>query len=69
MGATAKEMVEALEKFLATNIGVGQVTVDGQTVRYERAQAMTELDYWQRKLAKEQGRRTLFRGFDLGTAW
>ena len=54
---TPSEMVETLETALQNNAGVVSVTVDGTTVRYDRAQAMKELDYWRRRAARQQGRR------------
>jgi len=67
--ATAIEMVQALEQALSKNVGVAEVIVDGQKVRYDRAQAMQELDYWRQRAAKQNGKRPRFRGIDVGTAW
>ena len=66
----AKEMVKLLEDFLSsTTPGVRQITVDGQTVSYDRDSALKELDHWRKKAAKESGTRSLFRGFDIDSAW
>jgi len=62
----ASDNVQALEQFLAQNVGVGQVTVDGTTVRYERSQALEELKYWRRQEAREAGRRRRATRIDLG---
>jgi hypothetical protein len=67
--ATAKQMVDILEKALASNVGIDSVTVDGQTIRFNRSQALTELDYWKRQAAKEAGKRNPFRGVDIGSAF
>lgn len=68
--AKATEMVRLLEEALTKNVGVNQITADGQTVTFASREAMlNELDYWQRKAAKERGNRHLFKGFDVGSAW
>ncbi len=64
-----KQMVTLLEDALATNPGVVEVTVDGQRVKYDRNQALKELDYWRDRAAKDAGRKSRFRGFDIGSAW
>ena len=70
MGTTAKQMVEALEAALAQAVGVKSVTVDGQTTVFnDRASMLAELDYWQRKVARESGKRKTFRGIDIGSAY
>ncbi|MFA9478518.1 hypothetical protein ACERK3_09440 [Phycisphaerales bacterium AB-hyl4] len=58
-------MVDTLEKFLAQGVGVGQVVIDGTTVRYDRKQAMDELEYWRRRLARQERRRRRFSTIDL----
>lgn len=63
--ASPRAMVDALEKFLAQGVGVGQVTIDGQTVRFERQQALDELEHWRRRLARQEGRRKRFNSLDL----
>ena len=67
--ATASEMVEAIERALRDNPLVASVTVDGQSVTYNRSQAMEELAYWKRKAAAEAGKSRLFRGFNVGGSW
>lgn len=69
MAIKASEMVRKLEEAAARNVGVTQVTFDGQTVTYDRKQLMEELAHWTREAAKQAGRRPLFRGVDLGSAW
>ena len=72
MPVTPSEMVELIEAALAENPLVASVTVDGQTVQYNRAQAMEELAYWRRRAADAAttlGRRPMFRGFQIGGAW
>lgn len=65
----ASEMVELIETALSQNPLVAQITVDGETVRMDRRQAMQELAYWRKQVAKEAGTFTRFRGVDLGSAW
>ncbi len=62
---TAVTMVATLEAALAKNAGVVEVVVDGQKVRWDRAQALAELKYWRNRVARSTGRRPLFRGMDL----
>jgi hypothetical protein len=58
MAASAQQMVTLIRTALAANpIGVVTVTVDGQTVEYDRRQALDELKFWQTEAAKESGRR------------
>ena len=64
----AEEMVTVLETALAANPLVDQVTVDGQTVKYNRAQAMRELEFWRKKVAKEGGK-SRFRSINISGAW
>lgn len=49
MAINAQKMIDAIECALATNAGVVSVTVDGQTIRYDRRQAIEELKYWESK--------------------
>lgn len=68
--ANANDMVRLLEDALLKGVGVNQITVDGQTVTYaSRQQMISELDYWRRRAALAAGRRSIFRGTDLGSAW
>lgn len=69
MATTATEMVKLLKQALASNVGVAEVVVDGQKVRYDRQQAMDELAFWERKAATESGTRSRFRGFNLNSGW
>ena len=71
MSVTPVQMVKMLEEALEANPLVAQVTVDGQTVRYDRAGALKELEYWRTKLATEAGTgtRLRFRGVNIGGSW
>ena len=62
-------MVRLIEDALSTNLGVAEIVVDGQKVRYDRAQLLTELAYWRRKAQAEAGTRPLTKGFDISSAW
>jgi len=62
-------MISALETFLASNMGVDQVTVDGQSIKYNRSQAMTELTYWRQQAAKEGNAKPLVRPISLNNTW
>jgi hypothetical protein len=57
MASDAQSMIEALESALSENAGVVSVNVDGTSVRYDRQQALRELDYWQRQKAQQAGKR------------
>ncbi|MGI4815805.1 MAG: hypothetical protein ACRYGG_21055 [Janthinobacterium lividum] len=63
----AQEQVDRLERMLQDNAGVKSVSVDGQTVVFDRVQAIEELEYWRRRAAS--GRRSMFRGINAGSAW
>lgn len=65
----ASEMVRILEDFLKSNAGIKEVAVDGVTVVYDRAQALTELAMWRSNVSVASGTRPLYRGFNLGNAW
>jgi len=65
----AKDMVDQLETALSTGAGVVQVTVDGQTVRWDRKQALDELDYWRRRATREGGRRPRVQTMNLSNAF
>jgi hypothetical protein len=55
---TAAEMVSAIKTALKRSpAAVINVIVDGQTVAYDRAQAIEELKFWQREAAKEANTR------------
>jgi len=63
------DMVDTLEAALASNAGVVEVVVDGTRVRYDRAQALRELDYWKREAARKAGTRPKIASINLGSAW
>jgi hypothetical protein len=67
--ASPADMVLILKAFLASNAGVKQVNVDGVLVTLDRAQALEELQYWQRQAAAAAGTRKLFRGFNMTKAF
>lgn len=51
-------MVALLKAALADNpVGVVNISVDGQTVQYSRSQALDELAYWERRVARSSGSR------------
>ena len=55
---SASDMVAAIKAALKKSpAAVINVIVDGQTVQYNRAQAIEELKYWQREAARELGLR------------
>jgi len=62
---TASEMVTLLETALATNAGVVSVTIDGLQVRYDRKQALAELEHWRRRAAAESGTMPRYATIDL----
>lgn len=52
--STATDMVTALETALAENVGVVEIrTSDGRTVRYDRDQALKELNFWEQRAQME----------------
>lgn len=69
MATTAQKMVEALECALQKNVGVVEVQVDGQRIKYDRRAAMDELKYWQQQQAKSNGTRPIHGQIKLGGAW
>jgi hypothetical protein len=65
-----KQMVEALEQALISNIGVKSVSVDGQTVSFaDKTELITLINHYKKELARSAGRRPLFKGFDFDSAW
>lgn len=57
MAINAQEMIDNLECFLKSNAGVSSINVDGQSIRYNREQALKELRYWQTQEKIQQGKR------------
>lgn len=53
----AEDMVATIESALAKNVAIVSVTFDGITTQYDRRQALEELKFWRREVAKEQGTR------------
>lgn len=66
--SNAIQMVTLLEAALQANVGVTSVTIDGQSISYNRQQAMLELEYWRKQVAKEN-KKSRFRGFDVSGSW
>lgn len=58
-------MVDALEAALVDNAGVAEVVVDGVRVKYDRKQALEELNFWRRQLARERGTRPIASSINL----
>lgn len=67
--ATASEMVEALTTALASNVGVVEVQVDGQRVKYDRKQALEELQFWQSQCNRAEGKRPIAGQIRLDGSW
>lgn len=65
MATTAKQMIQQIEAALAQNVGVAEIQVDGQKVRFDRPQLLAELDYWTNRQAREGKKRPLFRSVSL----
>lgn len=61
-------MVKQIEEALSKNLGVAEVTVDGQKIRYDRQQLLKELAMWRSKAAAEAGK-TMFKGFNISNGW
>ena len=53
----ADKMVAAIEAALLTGAAVVAVRVAGISTQYNRGQAITELNYWRRRQAVENGTR------------
>jgi len=65
---TAATMVAAIETALAANpIGTVRVTIDGQTVEWDRKQALNELKFWEARVAREAFTRPRAAGLNLST--
>jgi hypothetical protein len=57
---SAAEMCCVLREALETGVGVVSVTIDGRTTQFDRKQALQELDFWEKRAARESGRRPMF---------
>jgi homoserine kinase len=67
MAVSAKQMVQLLLTALQTQpAGIVSVTVDGQVVTYNRAQAIQELTFWEKRAAVESGTRPRVARIRLG---
>lgn len=62
-------MITTIETALASNAGVVEVLVDGQRVKWDRAQAVRELEYWRRRVQEEAGQRPRISTINLSNAW
>lgn len=63
-------MVALLRTALQTApAGVISISVDGQTVQYSRSQAVAELEFWEKRLARSNGRRPRAARIDLSTGF
>ena len=60
MALSNAQMVLLLREALAKNVGVVSVNIDGRQVSFNRQQAISELNFWERRLARENGTRPLF---------
>lgn len=64
----AADMVSAISTALQQNPGaVVSVSIDGQTVTYNRKQAMDELKYWEDVYSEEDGGRPRARTITLSS--
>lgn len=69
-GPDDRTMVALLKNALAANpVGVVSISVDGQTVQYSRSQALAELAFWEKRLARSNGRRPRAARIDLSTGF
>jgi hypothetical protein len=63
---TAKTMIDTIKRALAdTPAGTVSISVDGQTVTYDRMKAIAELKYWEQTAANETGRKPRVSRIDL----
>ena len=67
--ATDAEMVTALKTALATGAAVVDVSIDGIGTRFDRAQALHELGFWESRVARAAGTRPRVASIDLGGSW
>jgi hypothetical protein len=65
---TARKMVASLEEQMATGAGVMMVSVDGNMVQYNRAQAIKELEYWRKQVVRYSRSKSRFSSFNLGNS-
>lgn len=66
MAVTPSEMVESIETALSTTpAGTVEVQVDGQRVKWDRGQALRELEYWRKRAAVADGKKKPYRTIDL----
>jgi hypothetical protein len=63
MATFAEDQVARLESLLQANVGVQSVTVGGRSVAY--ADLLEQYEYWQSKVARENGTRPRNAQIDL----
>jgi len=66
---TSAEMVDALKKALASGAAVVSVSIDGSSTTFGREQALKELQFWERRAAREAGTLRTATSFDLSNCW
>ena len=64
----AQQMVDQLEEMLMTGAGVASVSVDGTAVTYSRAQALKELEWWRKQVARYSRTKSRTTTINLGNA-
>jgi len=64
-GSTPESIALGIESALTQNPGVKSVQVDGQKIDYDRAGALKEHSYWERKAAIAAGTRPRAAGINL----
>lgn len=64
--ATDAQMVAAIKTGLADGAGLVRVTVDGTTTEWDRATAMLELTFYERRAARAAGTRPISASIKLG---
>ncbi len=60
------QVIAGLEDALLKNVGIGSVSVDGQSVSFiSRTELLEEYNLWHRRLAELQGKRSMFRTINI----
>lgn len=62
--AEAATMITLLETALASNAGVVELSIGDKKIKYDRAQALAELDYW-RNLSRSTANKLPMRMFGV----
>ncbi|MEM1213835.1 MAG: hypothetical protein AAGI68_16220 [Planctomycetota bacterium] len=64
--SVATDMVSQIQTALASSpAGVVEVSVDGEVVKWNRSQAISELRFWEAKVARETSKRRIVRPVNL----